>query len=119
MRTSPKTLLSYGAATLLATFVFGYAYFRAKDFLRGPVLEIATPTNGQMLGAAFVSISGTTKNVSSLSLDGKKIFTDENGNWKEQLLLAPGYNIIEARAEDRFGRETKKVLNIVVNELEN
>ena len=116
MQTTAKKVLTVTATAMLTVIVFGYAYFRMEDFLEGPILSISAPKNGEMFGSALISVTGTSKNLSYLNMNGRKIFTDKTGNWDEKLLLQPGLNIIETRATDRFGRETKKLLNVVLKE---
>ena len=38
-------------------------------------------------------------------MNGRPIYTDENGDFEEELILASGLNIIELKARSRFGRE--------------
>jgi len=118
LQTNAKKIIGKGFAVVLTLAVVGYAYFRAKDFIEGPVIAISFPENGSMLASGVVNISGTSKNIAYLDLNGRKIFTDKNGNWGEKLLLPPGYNIIEAVAKDKFGREAKTTLQIVQKENE-
>lgn len=116
MQTSLKKILSALSVLLLAGTVLGYGYYRTKDFLSGPIVEITSPANGQMLANALITIEGVSKNISFLNLNGRKIFTDESGNWREKMLINPGYNIIEVAAKDRFGRDVTKTLEVVLKE---
>jgi hypothetical protein len=116
MQTSPKKILSALSVILLAGTVLGYGYYRTKDFLYGPIVEITSPVNGQLLANALINIEGVSKNISFLNLNGRKIFTDERGNWREKMLINPGYNIIEVAAKDRFGRDVTKTIEVVLRE---
>ncbi len=116
MQTNVKKIITTTLTIVLIVSVIGYAYFRMRDLLNGPVVLFAFPKNGETLTKGFIDVSGTSKNISYLHLNGRKIFTDKNGDWKEKLLLLPGYNIIEADAKDRFGREVKKTLYIMYQE---
>ncbi len=118
MQTTPKKIFPLALSLLFATVVLGYGYYRARDFLNGPVVEITTPKNGQLFAAALVDVAGVSKNISFLNLNGRKIFTDKNGNWREKLLASPGYNRIEVTAKDRFGRDTAKTIEVVLKEPE-
>ena len=100
---------------LLLMSVLGYAYFQAQNLLIGPVITISSPPNGATLSSAFVEVTGYTKNISEIHFNDRPIFIDEDGNFKENVLLSPGYTIITVRAEDKFGRKTKKVLELVYN----
>lgn len=116
MQTTSKKILSIFSVLLLAGTVFGYGYYRTQDFLQGPVVEITAPANGQMLASALIDVAGNSKNISFLNLNGRKIFTDEAGNWHEKLLASPGYNRIEVVAKDRFGRDAVKTIEVVLRE---
>ncbi|MFA5831193.1 MAG: hypothetical protein WC878_05180 [Candidatus Paceibacterota bacterium] len=116
MKTNLKKIIGISAVTILSVTVLGYSYFRTKDFLKGPVLEISAPKNGEIFDTALIKISGASKNLAFLNLDGRKIFTDKEGNWSEKLLLQPGLNIIEIQATDRFGREVKRTRQVVYTE---
>lgn len=99
-------------AVLVASFaVFGF--YRAKDFLRGPKIIIESPGNGQTISSSYLEIKGSAKNVAVIYLNGRQIFTDEKGIFNESLLLARGYNIIEMSAQDKFGRNIEKKLEVV------
>ncbi len=38
---------------------------------------------------------------------------DEEGNFKEKVLLSYGYNALELKASDKFGSNTEKVVEVV------
>jgi len=116
MRTNAKKILTFGITAILTISVIGYAYFSMRDFLRGPVVRFSAPKNGETVTSQVLEVSGTSQNLSYLKLDGRKIFTDKNGNWSEKLILAPGYNIIEADAKDRFEREVKETIYVIYQE---
>lgn len=100
-------------AILVGGFVF-YGLYKSEDFLRGPKIIIESPANGQTVSNSYLEIRGAAKNVSLLYLNGRQIFTDKNGIFKENLLLARGYNIIEVSAKDKFNREIKLKREIVL-----
>lgn len=100
-------------AILAASFaVFGL--YKAKDFLSGPEITVKSPSNGQTISNSYLEITGMAKNISSLRLNGNQIFTDEKGFFKQGLLLAKGYSIIEISAQDKFGRNVEKKLEIIM-----
>ena len=98
---------------LIGGFVF-YGLYKSKDFLTGPKIIIESPANGQTVSNSYLEIKGAAKNVSLLYLNGRQIFTDKNGIFKENLLLARGYNIIEVSAKDKFNREIKLKREVVL-----
>lgn len=100
-------------AVLAIAIVLGYAAFAATDFVRGPTIEVASPSDGSVSASRVVEISGTAKNLSFLTLNGDKIYTDESGAFSERILLSDGYNVMTLEAQDRFGRTARKTLQLI------
>lgn len=98
---------------LIVTFA-AYGLYKARDFLTGPKITIESPKDGQTVSSSYLEVRGTAKNISSIRMNGRQIFVDESGIFKENLLLAMGYNIIEVSAEDKFGREVKENRKVVL-----
>ncbi|RJQ32432.1 hypothetical protein C4572_00830 [Candidatus Parcubacteria bacterium] len=108
-----KILTSAGIIALLL-FSFGaYGLYKAKAFLEGPKIIIESPRSGEGVKKSYTEITGKALNVSSVFLNGRQIFTDKDGNFKGNLLLASGYNIIEVSGMDKFGRQVKEILELV------
>ncbi|MBU3926023.1 hypothetical protein KJ763_02555 [Patescibacteria group bacterium] len=97
---------------LVISFTF-FGFYKAKDFLNGPKINIDSPDNGQVVSISYLEIKGSVKNIASLNLNGLQIFTDEKGFFKQGLLLAKGYSIIKISAQDKFGRSVEKKLGII------
>ena len=114
-RRKVKRMVSVWIALGAIAIVVGYGAFRAKNLAEGPVLAIASPTDGTATNDSLVDIQGTAKNISFLTLDGNKIFTDQTGAYDEKILLSPGYNIVTLEARDRFGRIATKTLQLTYN----
>lgn len=115
MRKNAAYFVGMASVTLLAAALLFYGYFQSREFLLGPRLYVLEPKNGSVVGEPAVTISGTARNVSRISLNDNQIFTDRNGVFREKLLLLPGYNILTLKAEDRFGKKTKKILELDYN----
>ncbi len=100
-----------GAFALVILF---YAYYQTRNLISGPVIEVSSPQNGQTFTEALVEIVGRAKNAVKITLDDRPIFIDESGNFREKLLLSRGYNIIDLKAEDKFGEKTQKILEVIL-----
>ena len=81
--------------------------------MHGPIITIHTPENGSTLTESLVTIKGVAENISHISLNDRSIFIDEEGRFQEKLLLSYGYNIMTIKAEDKFGRKTEEILELV------
>lgn len=91
---------------VIVVFVFlvFYALYQARRFLSGPHVSITNPDEGALLRNGILVVRGSARNVAEIFLEGRRVFMDENGAFREELLLAPGSSTIEIRARDKFGR---------------
>ncbi|NIT71920.1 hypothetical protein GWO43_13795, partial [candidate division KSB1 bacterium] len=74
--------------TLIALLVIGvgsYTYLKAQPLVHGPEIQVFSPRNGTMLEDPLVGVTGTAKHISYLHINGRQIFTDEAGQFSEQL----------------------------------
>jgi hypothetical protein len=99
----------------LLVLIVGYAGLEARALVEGPSISLTSPIDGASASAAPIEVSGTATRIESISLNGRPIFVDADGNFSEQLLLPPGYTILSVRAEDRFGRMTEKQIHLFRN----
>ncbi len=100
----------------MVIFIGGYSLYEARNIIRGPILEIFEPTDGSAIENPLIEIKGMAQNISSISINDRAITVDKEGVFNEKLLLSPGYNIIKLSAEDKFGRHTEKMLELVLNQ---
>ena len=97
---------------LFVLIVLAYAYYEARNMLYGPQIVLDSE-EAITVDEELVEISGTVKNVVEITLDGRIVFIDDTGMFAEKLLLAEGLNRFAFEAQDKFGRETREVLEIV------
>lgn len=107
--------LQLTVTVLSVIIVVGYGLARSYDLLAGPAIELESLANGDTTDQDFLLVRGQAKRIASLFLNGRQIFTDESGAFREPLLLFPGYNAISLKARDKFGREINKNI-IIINQ---
>jgi len=112
-RNKTKRYLFVAIIIAFVLLMVGYTAYEIQKVVFGPRITILSPENGFLATSSAIEIIGTAKNIQDISLDDNKIFTDEQGNFKEELLLSYGYNIITLKANDKFGRGTEKKLEII------
>lgn len=103
-------LIRYG---LIAFFliVLVYALYEGRALLRGPTIDVSPRV--MEVSEPFIDITGKAERIVSLSLNGKEISVTEDGIFEEGYVLAPGYNRIILKAEDRYGKTAERVLEII------
>jgi uncharacterized protein YfaP (DUF2135 family) len=113
MRDKIRANLKIFVMLTISLAIISYAYFETAQVLRGPVIEIGNPTNGYSSTESAVEITGKVKNVSYMFMNGRPIFADSSGNFKEGVILSPGYNSIYIEATDRIGKTKFEMLEMV------
>ena len=82
-----------------------YVVFQARFLIIGPQIVLVDTPN-ILHNERQIWLTGSAYNISHLWLNGRPIYTDAQGNFKEALVLENGYTVATIRAEDRYGRET-------------
>lgn len=98
-------ILRIFSAFLLVGLIIFYVLFQARNILQGPNITMTdhyTPEQHERK----LTLAGNTHNIVKLTLNGKEIHTNEQGDFTHTLILENGYSIILLRAVDRFGRST-------------
>lgn len=110
-----KNTVKYSIVALISLLILGYSYLKLRDIISGPDITLIWPPNGASLSNPLVTIKGKTERITQLYLNGRKIFTDEKGNFSEPILMAKGYNVFEVKAQDKFGRQAIEKLEVLVD----
>ena len=82
----------------------GYLVFQLRGFFLAPSLSLFEPAQGSHFYSSRVIVSGKTVDAALLTVNGRRIFTDEKGNFEEELVLPYGLNVISVSAERKFGK---------------
>lgn len=99
---------------ILVVTLAGYGLFEARRVLAGPQIVIDTPIDGTSTSSPLVTITGTAKNVSFLTINDKPSRTDQNHRFREVFAPPPGYTEVTVAATDRFGRRASDHVRITV-----
>ena len=113
MRFTLKKALSVGSFVLVVGTIVFFAYFQSRAIVEGPQITLSEPQNGITSASSLITVRGVAKHAKEITLQGRPIFIDLEGNFSEQLLLSQGYNIIELTAKDAQGKEIRKILELV------
>ena len=109
-----RKIIQWWRGGLGVAIVVVYSYFVLDDYVRGPRIVIESPLNGYSTTTPAIVIIGRGIHTNNLSINGAQTPVDLNGNFRGQLILAPGYNIIKITAKDNYERTVEKTLEIVL-----
>jgi hypothetical protein len=99
---SKKTIKIIGFV-LFFILIIVYAIVGSKDLIWGVKIKNVNLVDGSTATSSIIKLTGDARNAIKLTLNGREISVDQNGNFSETIALLPGYNIINIKAEDKFG----------------
>lgn len=108
-----RTVLLYVLTGMVVLLFVLYVLFQARFILAGPQITFTGETTVAHT-TRLVTVEGQAKNITHMTLNGRQIYTDTYGNFKEALVLENGYTIATLRAEDRYGRTTNLTRTFVL-----
>jgi hypothetical protein len=104
--TQPFMMRTIVGGVLICLVVAGlllYTGWQARFLLAGPQV---TFTNELPFTQAerVVYLEGNAENIVRMTLNGRQIYTDETGHFREMVVLENGYTTATIEAHDRYGR---------------
>ncbi|MBI5400664.1 MAG: hypothetical protein HZB12_00905 [Candidatus Yonathbacteria bacterium] len=99
---------------ILTAAIVGYSVFILYDYFRGPRIIITNPESGFSTTTPVIAVAGRAFHINTLSVNGADVPADLDGNFQNQLILAPGYNIMKATGKDRYGRVAEEHIEITL-----
>lgn len=100
----------------LFSFIFIYSLFQTRSIKNGVLLQVNNIENGIETIEEIFPVEGNAKHASKLLVNGREILIDKENNFKTEILLSPGYNIVTIEAEDRFNKHTKQIFEVFLRE---
>ena len=113
MNQSAKKILEIAGLCIFFVLIVVYAFFRSHDLIFGVKIKNVNITDGTKVMESILEVKGNAKNATKLTLNGREISIDEDGNFNETIALLSGYNVINITAKDKFGYIDKKNYKII------
>lgn len=103
-----------GLGTIFLLLILIFLYWRFANFVLAPELELQEPQEQSAVEQPIIQIKGRTEKESRLTVNGRDIKIDGQGNFKEEIEAGPGLNRLEFVTQNRFGKESRVIRNILV-----
>jgi hypothetical protein len=113
MNQDAKKIVKIAGLSVFFILIIIYALFVSKDLIFGVKIKNVNLVDGATMTESVIKINGNAKNAIKLTLDGREISIDERGNFGETIALLPGYNIINIKAQDKFGYVDEKNYKLI------
>jgi hypothetical protein len=112
MKDSIRSKINKWSLIILILIIFIYGLFRIYPFIVGPVITLNSPYDGQVIPDATFLVTGKVTRAKVITLQGRPITIDKEGNFKETLVTHSPYTILVLEAEDVYGKRVKKIVNV-------
>lgn len=109
---SLPTALRIFFSIIVVALIVAYALFQARHLITGPIITLTDPLPA-VISTSTITVRGRAENIVSLSLNGRPIFTTDEGTFEEAVTLVEGYTILTIEARDRYGNAERLEHNIV------
>ncbi len=113
MRADAKKIVQIGSIFIFFILIIAYAIFGSQNLIVGVKIINVNIVDGTKVSDSIQKITGNAKNAMNLTLNGREISIDEDGNFNETIALLSGYNIITIRAQDKFGYVDEKNYKLI------
>ena len=110
-----KQLEVYFFIILIATATI-YGLWRAFPLLAGPHVTIISPKNDSTVASTTFQLTGNVTRVKDITVQGRSIPIDKNGNFTEVLVAQPPFTIITISATDFYNKTITKTLRVIPEE---
>ena len=116
MNKDAKKILKISLVSVFFIFILVFAFFNSKDIIFGVKIKNVSIANYpaetyMKVTDNIIKVTGVAKNAVKLSLNGREISVDQKGNFDETIALSSGYNLVDIRAQDKFGKVDEKIIN--------
>lgn len=117
-----ESTMTNTSGRIFALFIFiitiTYGVFQARTLIHGPSLLVSSPKSGETITTVLMNISGTTENVTHVTLNGQPITMDTSGAFTSKLITPKGYGVMLIEASNRFGRHQEERIEFLGNPVE-
>lgn len=118
MNPNLKKTVKISGVSIFFILIVIYTILGSKDLIFGVKIRNISMNDlpaqsGATVAENIIKISGNAKNAISLTLDGREISIDKQGNFSETIALLSGYNIVSIKARDKFEYADEKNYQIM------
>lgn len=118
MNQDVKKILKISGLAIFFILIAVYAFFRSHDLIFGVKLKNikingSAVADGIKMPENISKITGNAQNAINLTLNGREISIDQDGDFNETIVLLSGYNMINIRAQDKFGNVDEKTYQLI------
>ena len=97
----------------LFSVIMVFSYEKTNFLIKGVKIEAKIEQKGD---SSLAVINGTASKAVLITLNGREIFIDKEGNFSESIIVLPGFSVVTLDAKDKFGNKAEKKFEMVYDE---
>ena len=113
MQKDAKKILKITLVSLFFLLIIIFVFFNSKDLIFGVQIKNVNLKDNLKVTDSIFEITGRAMNAVNLTLNGREISVDQKGNFDETIALLSGYNIVDIKAQDKFGHVDEKNYKVI------
>ncbi len=99
-------------STILLFLIIGiFSYEKMVFIFKGVEIEASILKKDD---STLATVSGNAAKAINLTLNGREIFIDKEGNFSESIAMLPGFSVVTLNARDKFGKTAEQKFEIVI-----
>jgi cytoskeletal protein RodZ len=102
------------ALAVVVIVCFIYLSYRLEKIVAPPKLELSNPAANLITKERSLEIIGRTEPETQIIINGEKILSDSTGSFLKTVNLKTGINMITVTAQKKYGRETRLIRQVLV-----
>lgn len=99
------------SCVLLFAIIGIFSYEKMCFIWHGVKIEA---TLEKKVDSSLAVVKGRAEKATHLTLNGREIFIDKEGNFSESIAMLPGFSVVTLNAKDKFGKTAEKKFEIVI-----
>ncbi|MBI4708750.1 MAG: helix-turn-helix domain-containing protein [Candidatus Portnoybacteria bacterium] len=110
---TPRTI-SFGIIAILIVLIIGYLVYQIDYIVAPPKINLDYPSEDLTTSRSSIEISGQTDSSAKLTVNGEQVYIDKDGKFRQEINLSLGMNTLKFEAENRFGKKSEILRQIMV-----
>lgn len=108
-----KWWIGITSCLILFLIIGVFSYEKMSFIFRGVKIQAEIEAQPD---SSLVRVKGVASKATHISLNGREIFINKNGDFSESIILLPGLSVVTIHARDKFGKIDEKKFEIVREE---
>ncbi|MBP6856269.1 MAG: hypothetical protein KBC42_02000 [Candidatus Pacebacteria bacterium] len=90
-----------------------YTVMKMKDVIWGVQVTVRGVIDGETVTEPKITLEGNARNIEVLTINDRVVGVSEDGEFRDSLILSPGYNIVSIKGDDKFGKHISQQYRVV------